>query len=125
MIEKLKKYFRYYAATRTGAAEATSWKWRVIVILLAGIGASFVYDYLVGKYTRLVNVEGIAPFILSDRLFYWFMTGVLFGIITLAIMYEGEFFVVLRRAVKAAEKEANARIRALVGSGGKRRKKRG
>ena len=124
MIEKLKKYFRYYADTRTSVAEATSWKWRVIVILLAGVAASFVYDYLMDKYTRLVNVEGIAPFILSEKLFYWFMTGTLFGIVVLAIMYEGEFFVVLRRAVKAAEKEANSRVKALIGSGAKRRKKR-
>ncbi|VVB67051.1 Uncharacterised protein [Candidatus Norongarragalina meridionalis] len=124
MIEKLKKYFRYYADTRTSVAEATSWKWRVIVILLAGIGMASVYDYLMDKYTRLVNVEGIAPFILSEKLFYWFMTGVLFGIITLDVMYEAEFFVVLRRTVKSAEKEANARVKALVGSGKKAGKKR-
>ncbi|PIO06298.1 hypothetical protein COT29_01795 [Candidatus Micrarchaeota archaeon CG08_land_8_20_14_0_20_59_11] len=124
MIEKLKKYFRYYGFVRQGTPTTTSWKWRIIAILLAGVGVSFVYNYLVGKYTRLVNVEGIEPFILSDKLFYWFMTGVLFGIIALAVMYEGEFFVVLRRAVKAAEKEANSRVKALVGSAGKRRKKR-
>ncbi|MFH1056330.1 MAG: hypothetical protein V1717_00840 [Candidatus Micrarchaeota archaeon] len=102
----------YYVSAHRRRMDFYSWKWRVFLILLAGLIALFVNDYLQVKYAAVVPFEAKADgtleatsYTMAARLFNWFMTGVLFGIITLAIMYEGEFILGLNKMVSKFEKQ--------------------
>lgn len=113
--KKLKRLAGYYSAMHFQRVAWYSWKWRLIVVLLAAICISFVYDLLQTKYFHVV-VMGAQSFVLADKLFSWFMTGVLFGIIALAILYEGEVMLGLRRAIREIEGEVDATVKRLTGA---------
>lgn len=111
MRKRLGEILKYYSIAHVKRAEWYSWKWRLFCILLALFAIAFVNDYLQTKYLgyEIRNLqEGVfvtTTLSLADKLFYWFMTGFLFGVIALAILYEGEFILGLRKIVREFEKE--------------------
>ncbi len=100
--KKLEALSDYYAYLRRKRVQYFSWKWRVIVILLALSISAYVYDLLNAKYFFFVEA-GSQAFLLSDKLFSWFMTGFLFGVLTLGLLYEGELLVNWRRLFRDVE----------------------
>ncbi|HIH20364.1 TPA: hypothetical protein HA244_03795 [Candidatus Micrarchaeota archaeon] len=128
----------YYISAHSRRRDFYNWKWRVFLIFLAVLTVLFVNDYLQAKYVdtavNKINADGsitAAPYAIADRLFYWFMTGVLFGVVALAVLNEGEFILGLRRMVRSlakGERQAESRAGRLLGkmgstlSGGKRKK---
>jgi len=119
--ERLKKIAKYYRLTQPTRAQWHSTTWRIIVILLAIVLSLYVNDYLQGKYFQAVELpSGVV--ILADKLFSWFMTGVIFGILLVGLMYEGEFIIGLNKLTRALENNAQAELDKMFGS--KKRKKR-
>jgi hypothetical protein len=119
--ERLKKIAKYYRMTTPTRAAWHSTTWRIIVILLAVVLCFYVNDYLQGKYYQVVETpSGIA--ILADKLFSWFMTGAVFGMLLVGLMNEGEFIIGLNKLTKNLESNAQAEIDKMLGS--KKKKKR-
>ncbi len=125
--KKLGVLKNYYMSAHGIRRDFFNWKWRLFVILLAALLVLFVNDYLQGKYagTAVIAISpdgtaDAAPYTLPDKLFNWFMTGMLFGIVALAVLYEGEFILGLRRMVVHFEKQAERGVQRALG--GQRRK---
>lgn len=122
---RLKILRGYYISAHRTRMDFYSWKWRLFVILLAGLAILFINDYLQTKYVGTVAFEAkadgsleAASYTVGDKLFNWFMTGMLFGIVALAILYEGEFILGLRKMVVRFEKQAGRGVeRTLRGEG--------
>lgn len=106
---KLKSLMEYYSAIQKKRVVWFSWKWRVIVILLSVSISAMVYDLLENRYFFWVETP-VQAFLLSDKLFSWFMTGFLFGILTLGLLYEGELLINWRRLFRDLENEAETLI---------------
>ncbi len=117
--KKLNSLAGYYTSLQKQRVQWFSWKWRVIVILLALSVSAYVYDLLGEKYFHFVEIPSGA-FLLSEKLFSWFMTGFLFGILTLGLMYEGELLINWKRLFNDFENEAER----LVGVKPKKKKRR-
>ena len=115
--KKIKTLRGYYVSAHEKRMQFYSWKWRLFAVLLAVLIVLFVNDYLQAKYAPTVvytlSPDGsISPasYTLADKLFNWFMTGVIFGIIALAILYEGEFLLGINKMIKAWEKQAGKNV---------------
>ena len=106
VLKHTKNLFNFYSFIHHKRKLWFSWKWRLFCVLLAIAIILIVQEYLESRYLIPTNDLLGKTFLLSDRLFYWFMTGTLFGIITLAVLYEGEFILGLRRVVKHMEKQS-------------------
>ena len=108
LSKKLGTMRGYYISAHRRRMDFYSWKWRLLVILTAALLALFVNDYLQAKYAGAIvftlnpDGSGLAPagYAMADKLFYWFMTGVLFGIVALAVLNEGEFILGIRKMLK-------------------------
>ena len=92
-----------YSAIQARRAALFNWKWRVFVILLTLSVMFIVREYLDWKYFHVFATESLGAFLLADKLFYWFMTGLFFGVISLALLYEGELILGLWKGVKHFE----------------------
>ncbi|PIO03833.1 hypothetical protein COT57_00130 [Candidatus Micrarchaeota archaeon CG09_land_8_20_14_0_10_55_25] len=101
--KKLGGLLDYYTYLGRKRVQYFSWKWRVIVILLALSVSAYVYDLLNEKYFFFVEAGSQGAFLLSDKLFSWFMTGFLFGVLALGLLYEGELLVNWRRLFRDVE----------------------
>lgn len=120
--ERLKKIAKYYRMTTPTRAAWHSTTWRIIVILLAVVLSLYVNDYLQGKYYQVIELpSGIA--ILADKLFSWFMTGAVFGMLLVGLMYEGEFIIGLNKLTKNLEANAQAELNKMLGSKKKKKKR--
>ena len=87
-------------------------KWRIFVILVSIILLLYVNDYLHDKYSTYAMTAGHPePFLISEKLFYWFVTGFMFGIIVISVMFEGEFLLGLRKWIREIEAGAEQEIR--------------
>jgi len=123
--KKLGVLKNYYASAHGIRRDFFNLKWRLFVILLAALLVLFVNDYLQNKYAATaviaISPDGTAdaaPYALPDKLFNWFMTGVLFGIVALGVLNEGEFILGLRRMIMRFERDAERGVkRALRGEG--------
>lgn len=112
----------YYVSAHRRRMDFYSWKWRLFIILLAALLALFINDYLQTKY-ELAVVYQVNPagalqevdYTLAQKLFNWFMTGTLFGIVVLAVMYEGEFIIGLFKIVSRFEKQAERQVGTRIG----------
>src|SRR3989344_3410070 len=111
VLKKLRVLRGYYVSAHKMRTDFFNWKWRLFIILIAALALLFINDYLQYKYTSAIVQEiqpdgtlAAADYALSGKLFNWFMTGVLFGIIALAALYEGEFILGLRKMAKSLEK---------------------
>lgn len=92
-----------------------NFKWRLLVVLLSIIWILWANDYLQAKYFGVAFTQGHPePFVVSEKIFYWFITGFLSGILAFAIMLEGEFILSTRSILRKAEEEVEKRI-ALAG----------
>ncbi len=100
----------YHAAHQTRA----SWyhlQWRIFAALLAAAAIAVIYNYLVWKYpVFLVEYGGF----LGEKYFYWFMLGVIFGLVSLAAVFEGEFILGVKRVAKEVEQEAKRELKPAV-----------
>ncbi len=105
VLKHTKNFFNFYSLVHHKRKLWFSWKWRVFCVLLAIAIILIVQEYLELRYLLPATDLLGKTFLLSERLFYWFMTGTLFGIITLAVIYEGEFILGLRRVVKHMERQ--------------------
>ena len=117
VLKKLKTLKAYYIFAHRKRVDFYSWKWRLFIILFAALLALFINDYLQAKYASSVVFEiredgslQAAEYALSDKLFNWFMTGILFGIIAHAVLNEGEFLLGLNRMIKTIEKSAGKEV---------------
>ena len=72
-----------------------------LALLFLAIG--IIFNYLTWKYPFYIPELGV---FLGERLFYFFMLGVLFGIVALAAVFEGEFILGVRRVAGEIEGEA-------------------
>lgn len=89
--------FRAYKVAHKYREEWYDIRWRAIIIL-ASVGFIFFINYYLGsKYFFIIEEF---QFVLSEKLFYWFMIGTLFGIISIGMIFEGEFLLGLRRISK-------------------------
>ena len=102
--EKAKKLWTYYKTAHQTRLQFFSLTWRVIVVLIAVLSMLFIYDYLANKYFLVVSGIG-DPFLLADRLFYWFIVGVFFGVVAIGVIYEGEYLINLNKFAKDVERE--------------------
>lgn len=118
VLKKLEKFSGYYVAAHGQRLKLTHLKWRTIWILMAVLAVLMVNDYLQFNYSVVVEANGKARY-LPETLFNWFMTGVAFGIIALAVMYEGEFILSLRRLSREVEGKVKEKIAALPKKQGK------
>lgn len=100
---KLQGLSNAYSAIQARRVASFNWKWRVFVILLALSAMFTVREYLDWKYFQAFATESLGAFVLADKLFYWFMTGFFFGVIALALLYEGELIIGLWKGVKHFE----------------------
>ncbi|MEM4255043.1 MAG: hypothetical protein QXR53_01805 [Candidatus Norongarragalinales archaeon] len=112
----------YYISAHRQRMDFFNWKWRLFVILLASLLVLFINDYLQAKYVGTVAFEAkadgsleAAAYAMPDKLFNWFMTGVLFGIVALAVLYEGEFILGLRKMIARFEKQAETQFGRVAG----------
>lgn len=98
-----------------GHAQRKPWanvKWRVAITLLAVAGLLATQDYLYGKYGVLSTAYS-PPFVLADKLFYWFVTGFLFGVIAFALITEGEYLLGLWKIAKSMEQLEKGVVRGI------------
>lgn len=104
MIRRLKKYASFYKIAHNERVKLYHLKWRLFVILLIASLMILIYEYLQGRYPYGVfdAIKG-TKFLLADRVFEWFAIGVIFGVVALSAMYEGEFILGVRRLVKHFE----------------------
>ncbi len=120
--KKLGVLKNYYLSAHGIRRDFYNWKWRLFIIFLACLVILFINDYLQGKYVATVAFEAkadgtleAASYAFADKLFNWFMTGVLFGIIALAVLYEGEFILGLRKMISKFEKQAQSQVGRMAG----------
>ncbi|MGC8850928.1 MAG: hypothetical protein ACP5O3_01710 [Candidatus Micrarchaeia archaeon] len=84
-------------------------KWRFFVILLALALCWLAWQHLTTEYSfyageLAVNLKpGVS---MGERIFSWFVGGLMAGALLFALLVEGEFFFSLRRAARLFEKEA-------------------
>ncbi len=65
---------------------------RLFIAICAVIFMMLVYAYLTGKYNYLITpLQGGTPFLLTDKLFYWFMAGLLAGAFIAHLTNEAEY----------------------------------
>lgn len=126
MIRRLKKYASFYKIAHNERVKLYHLKWRLFVILLTASLMILIYEYLQGRYPYGVfdAIKG-TKFLLADRVFEWFAIGVIFGVVALSAMYEGEFILGVRRLVKHFERQTadllhHARVRRSGKSGSKK-----
>ncbi|MBU1197559.1 hypothetical protein KJ765_03520 [Candidatus Micrarchaeota archaeon] len=94
------KAYKYIHKTRA------SWyhlQWRLFAIVVAAAAIGLIHNYLFFKFNIFLPEYGA---FLGERFFYWFMLGILFGIVTVAAVFEGEFMLGVRRVAKEVESEA-------------------
>ena len=109
VLKKIKKFSSYYLAAHSQRLKLTHPTWRLFFVLAVAVGVLFVNDYLQVNYAAVVEANGKLRY-LPDALFNWFMTGLVLGILTLALLYEGEFILSLKHMVKDFEGEAGEKI---------------
>lgn len=106
-LKKLKMLTAYYLLAHKRRQEWANWKWRVFAILVVLVVMFYVRDYLDANYYAAVSFMKpsgeTAAFVLADKLFYWFATGVIIGMVALAIIYEGEFVLGLLKIARGIE----------------------
>lgn len=109
MLKKIKKFSGYYVTAHAKRLKLTHPKWRLFFVLFVAALLIVVNDYLVANYSAVVEANGKARF-LPDTLFNWFMTGVVLGIICLALLYEGEFILSLMKMAVQMEAENKEKL---------------
>ena len=112
VLKKLKKFSGYYSIAHSQRVKMSSPKWRIILILIAVSIVLIANEYLQANYSTVVYANGKSRF-LPETLFNWFMTGTAFGILILALMYEGEFILALRKTVNEIESNAKEKIASI------------
>ena len=109
VLKKIKKFSSYYLSAHSQRLKLTNPTWRLFFVLAVAAGVLLVNDYLQVNYAAVVEANGKLRY-LPDALFNWFMTGLVAGILALALLYECEFILSLRSLVKGFEGEAKAKI---------------
>ena len=110
----------YYLLAHKRRQEWANWKWRVFAILVVLAVMFFVNDYLQANYYTTVTF--VKPsgeptaFVLADKLFYWFATGAILGLVAMALIYEGEFILALMKFARGIDGEFDKDAR-FVGKG--------
>ncbi|MBI2445609.1 hypothetical protein HYV43_04440 [Candidatus Micrarchaeota archaeon] len=106
MIRRLKKYTSFYKIAHNQRVKLYHLKWRLFMMLLVAATMILIYEYLQGRYPYGVYdaIKG-TKFLLADRVFEWFSIGVIFGVVALSVLYEGEFILSVRRLVKHFEQQ--------------------
>ncbi len=94
---EIKEIMRAYKVAHKYREEWYDIRWRGVIVLFSAFFIGFVYWYLQNRYFYVVEEF---QFLLSEKLFYWFMIGSLFGIISIGLIFEGEFFLGLRNIAK-------------------------
>jgi hypothetical protein len=99
----------YYMLAHKRRQEWANWKWRIFAILVVAAIMIYVNDYLQHNYYTTVSFlkpsGETAAFVLADKLFYWFATGVIIGLVAMALIYEGEFMLALLKFARGVESE--------------------
>ncbi len=107
----------YYLLAHKRRQEWANWKWRIFAILLVLVVMFYVRDYLTQNYYATVEFTKpggeAAAFVLADKLFYWFATGMIIGMVALAMIYEGEFVLGLLKIARGVESEFERDARAV------------
>jgi len=106
MMQRLRKYTSFYKIAHNQRVKLYHLKWRLFMMLLVAAAMILIYEYLQGRYPYGVyDAIKETKFLLSERIFEWFAIGVIFGVVALAVMYEGEFILSIRRLVKHFEQQ--------------------
>ncbi len=110
-LKRLNKYASFYRIAHRRRVQLFNWKWRVIVALFAIAAMAVIYEYLQYRYPIFFPdvIRGIQVK-LSERIFEWFSIGILFGATAMALLYEGEFVLSIRRLTKEFEATALAMV---------------
>ena len=119
-MARIKMLTSYYLLAHKRRQEWANWKWRLFAILVTIIILFYVNEYLAQNYyttVSFVKPSGeAAAFVLSDKLFYWFASGMIFGLVVMAMIYEGEFMLALLKLARGIEGEFGREAR-TVGKG--------
>ncbi len=116
-MKKLGNFLRTYTAAHQTRASWYHLQWRVFAALMSAAAIGIIYNYLTWKYAFYLPEFGA---FLGERFFYFFMLGVLFGIVALAAVFEGEFILGVRRVANEIEHEAHQEL-----DKGKKKRRRG
>ncbi len=110
---EMQRMMRAYRVAHKYREEWYNVKWRAVVVMLAIAFIIFIYWYLgINKdYYWLVEVPSGETFWLSEKIFNWFMIGALFGIISVGMIFEGEFFLGLRHIARELDDAENAALK--------------
>ncbi len=100
----MRKYLSFYHIAHGQRVKLYDLRWRVFFIFLTAIALILTKEYLDFRYPfGVYDPLRESTFVLSERVFEWFGYGILFGIIAVSLMHEGEFLLQLRRFVKGIE----------------------
>ena len=104
MLKRLKKYASFYRIAHHKRVQMFHLTWRIFFILLVAAVMIMVNEYLQARspYGVYDAIKGV-KFLLADRIFEWFSIGVMFGVLALGAMNEGEFILSVRRLLKHFE----------------------
>ncbi|MFH1779766.1 MAG: hypothetical protein ABH803_01315 [Candidatus Micrarchaeota archaeon] len=115
----IRKYFEYYKKTNATRLSWFSNKWRALVATAAALLIIIINDYIQGKYIDHVVLVYKAGelvgtgFTLADKYMDGFVSGLVFGVIAVAVMLELEYMHNLKTIIKSFEEAAWKEINAL------------
>ncbi len=104
-MNRVKNLLAYYKHANVNRRNLTSLKWRVLVVLLLIVVMVVVREHLTGKYLAEFSANPLAYLVL-DKVYYWFVAGVIIGIGFSWLLYEGEFVIALYKLVARIESQA-------------------
>jgi hypothetical protein len=117
-IDRFVRYQRVLGRQRHVSFNAP---WRVVIIALSALVLYYVWSTLTFKYA-VASLPAGSPETIGSLLFSWFFYGALLGIITFALLFEGEYLIGVWRLAGKVEKGLERDAGRLLGKGPKRGK---
>ncbi len=102
---RTRRVHRFLALYQSSQRERLAWfsaRWRLFICLLLACAILLTYGYLQGKYFA-VSTAYQPVFIVSEKLFYWFIVGLFFGLAAMFLVTEGEHALGLWKLSKKLE----------------------
>ena len=76
-------------------------KWRIFIALLSAIFMMFCWQYIIERYSGYMCAEFPCP----NTIFYWFVMGVISGIVMFMLISEGEIIIALWKKMHIFKEE--------------------
>ncbi len=115
----IRDFLKTYQVAHQTRASWYHLQWRLFAVLVSAAAIGVIYNYLFFKFPMFLPEYGT---FLGERYFYWFMLGTLFGIVSLAAVFEGEFILGVRKVTHEIESEARSELGTTLKAKKKRRR---